>query len=69
MTKAIGKALANEIPQLFSDVIFTVREGDKFFWDTAAAGVDVKTRNLPIAARQKPYFGIILDKWTNRSST
>jgi hypothetical protein len=66
MTKAIGKALANEIPQLFSDVIYTVREGTGFFWDTAAANVDVKTRNLPIAAKQKPDFASIMDKWTVR---
>ena len=66
MTKAIGKALANEIPQLFSDVIYTVREGTNFYWDTAAANVDVKTRNLPIAAKQKPDFGVIMNKWKGR---
>lgn len=66
MTKAVGKAMANDIPQLFSDVIYTVREGDRFFWDTAAANVDVKTRNLPIAAKQKPDFAQIMDKWTKR---
>lgn len=68
MTKAIGKALANEIPQLFSDVIYTVREGTNFYWDTAAANVDTKTRNLPIAAKQKPDFNLILNKWTARGA-
>ncbi len=66
MTKAVGKALANEIPQLFSDVIYTVREGTNFYWDTAAANVDVKSRNLPIAAKQKPDLGTIMAKWTSR---
>lgn len=66
MTKAIGKALANEIPQLFSDVIYTVREGSNFYWDTAAANVDTKTRNLPIAAKQRPDFGVIMEKWKSR---
>lgn len=66
MTKAVGKALANEIPQLFSDVIYTVREGTNFYFDTAAANVDVKTRNLPIAAKQPPNLGRIMDKWTSR---
>ena len=66
MTKAIGRALANEIPQLFSDVIYTVREGTTFYFDTAAANVDVKTRNLPIAAKQQPNLGRIMDKWTSR---
>lgn len=66
MTKLIGKALANEVPQLFSDVIFTVREGTNFYWDTAASNVDVKTRNLPIAGKQAPDFGRIMDKWVSR---
>lgn len=66
MTKAIGKALSGEIPQLFSDVIYTVREGTNFYWDTAISNVDVKTRNLPIQSKIKPDFGQIFDKWTNR---
>ncbi len=66
MVKAVGKALANEIPQLFSDVIYTVREGVNWYWDTAAANVDVKTRSLPIAAKQKPDFGAIMAKWVSR---
>lgn len=67
MTKAIGKALANDIPQLFSDVIYTVREGDAFYWDTAASNVDLKSRNLPIRSKQAPDFGVIMDKWKKRS--
>ena len=68
MTKSIGKALANEIPQLFSDVIYCQREGTNFYWDTAAANVDTKTRNLPIAAKQKPDFHLVLDKWLSRGA-
>lgn len=68
MTKSIGKALAGDIPQLFSDVIYTVREGTNFYWDTAAASVDTKTRNLPIASKQSPDFGLIMEKWKARSS-
>ena len=68
MTKAIGKAMANDIPQLFSDTIYTIREGTNFYWDTAAANVDVKTRNLPIASKLPPDFGQILNKWKNRAS-
>lgn len=66
MTKAIGKAMANDIPQLFSDVIYCVREGTNWYWDTAAGNVDVKTRSLPISSKIKPDFGQIMDKWTNR---
>jgi hypothetical protein len=67
MTRTIGKALANDIPQLFSDTIFTVREGTNFYWDTAAANVDVKTRNLPIQSKLPPDFGLIMAKWLARS--
>lgn len=66
MTKAIGKALSGDIPPLFSDVIYTVREGTSFSWDTAAGNVDVKSRNLPIASKQKPDFATIMDKWKSR---
>ncbi len=66
MVKAVGKALANEIPQLFSDVIYAVREGTQFTWDTASMMVDTKTRNLPIAAKQRPDFATIMNKWTSR---
>jgi hypothetical protein len=68
MVSSIGKALAGQIPQLFSDVIYTVREGTNFYWDTANASADTKTRNLPIAAKQAPDFAVIMDKWTKRGA-
>ena len=67
MIKAIGKALATEIPTLFSEIIYTTREGDKFFWDTAAYGVDTKTRSLGYRAKIEPNFALILDVWKKRS--
>ncbi len=67
MIKAIGKALASEIPTLFSDVIYTTREGDKFFWDTAAYGVDTKTRSLGIRSKISPDFAQIFDVWKKRA--
>lgn len=66
MVKAIGKALAGEIPPLFSDVIYTQREGDKFYWDTAAYGVDTKTRSLGYRSKIDPSFGQIMDLWLKR---
>lgn len=66
MVKAIGKALGGDIPQLFSDVIYTVREGDKFFWDTAAYGVDCKTRSLGYRSKINPDFGEIMKVWKQR---
>jgi hypothetical protein len=61
MIKAIGKALATEIPTLFSDVIYTTREGSTFYWDTAAYGVDTKTRSLGYRSKIEPNFALIMD--------
>jgi len=66
MVKSIGKALANEIPQLFSDVILTVRENAQFYWDTAAFGADTKTRSLGYRSKIDPNFAQIMDKWVSR---
>lgn len=66
MVAALGKAITSQIPQPFSDVILTVREGDKFFWDTANSQADVKTRNLPIASKIPADFGAIVSKWESR---
>lgn len=68
MTKAVGAAISGDIPPLFSDVIYSVREGTAFYWDTANASVDVKTRNLPIAAKLLPDYAQIFDKWKTRNS-
>lgn len=67
MIKAIGKALATEIPTLFSDVIYAVRDGSKFAWDTAAYGVDTKTRSLGYRAGIEPNFAAIFDVWKRRA--
>jgi hypothetical protein len=69
MVKSAGKALADEIPQLFSDVIYTVREADKFYWDTAAFGVDSKTRSLGYRSKIEPNFALIMDLWKKRAAT
>lgn len=67
MTKSIGKALADDIPPLFSEVIYCHREGKEWWWDTAATNVDTKTRYLPIANKIRPDFAQIMDKWLERS--
>lgn len=66
MVKAIGKALAGDIPQLFSDVIYAEREGDKFYWNTAAYGVDTKTRSLGYRSKITPDFGQLMETWKQR---
>lgn len=66
MVSTLGKALAPKLPPMFSDVILTVREGNKFTWDTGSAMADVKTRNLPIQAGLPADFGGIIAKWKSR---
>lgn len=62
----LGKALPSKIPPMFSDVILTVRLGKEFFWDTENPMADVKSRNLPIAAKNSPTFASIIGKWKSR---
>ena len=69
MTKAIGKAMGDDIPQLFSEVIGCVRDGTNWYWDTANSALDTKTRSLPIQSKIKPEFSQIMDKWTERAKT
>jgi hypothetical protein len=62
----LGRALAPKIPPMFSDVILSVRTGDKWTWDTANVQADLKTRNLPIRADNAPNFASIVAKWKAR---
>lgn len=62
----VGQAICGEIPPMFSDVIYTVREGSAFTWDTAAYGVDTKTRSLGYRKGIQPNFGQIMDLWVKR---
>jgi hypothetical protein len=62
----LGRALAPKIPVMFSDVILSQRDGNKFSWSTANPLADLKARNLPIADGLSQNFGQILDKWQSR---
>lgn len=64
----VGTAIQPQIPPLFSDVIYTVREADRFWWDTAAYGVVTKTRSLGYKSKIVPDFAAIMDLWMKRSS-
>jgi hypothetical protein len=66
MTKGIGKAMADDIPPLFSEVLFCHREGQNWYWDTSAPNVTTKTRYLPIKPKIIPDLGVVLDKWLKR---
>jgi hypothetical protein len=68
MASTLGKALAPKIPAMFSDVILTVRQGDKWTWDTANVMADLKTRNLPIKSDNPPSFAPIVIKWKARAA-
>lgn len=66
MVATLGRKLAPKIPKYFSDVVQCVRENADFYWDTAAYNVACKTRNLPIASKQKPSFVPLVNKWKER---
>lgn len=68
MVGALGRKLAPKLPRTFSDVILTVKEGNKFTWSTAALNVDLKARSLPIKDGLTPSFGQIVDVWKRRNS-
>lgn len=62
----LGQKLAPKIGRFFSDIILSKRDGTKFTWSTAAAGIDLKVRNVPIADNQTPSFVPIVKKWHTR---
>jgi len=68
MASTLGVKLAPKIPAMFSDVILTTRQGDKWSWDTANSMADLKTRNLPIKADLPPNFAAIVTKWYARAA-
>lgn len=67
MVSTLGRKLAPRLPRYFSDVIQTIRDGDKFTWSTAGFNVATKARNLPIADKLPPSFVPLLTQWRERS--
>lgn len=64
----LGQKLPPLIPPMFSDVIYAMREGVKWTWNTAGVGVVTKARNLPWAEGIAPDFGPILSRWKERAT-
>jgi hypothetical protein len=62
----IGQKLPPLIPPMFSDVIYAVREGKKWTWNTAGTGVVTKARNLPWSEGLEPSFRPIFERWSQR---
>jgi AAA domain len=66
MVKTIGKALAPEVPIYWSDVIQTLRQGDKFTWSTFGTNITAKGRNVPFKAGMIPSFVPLFAGWKKR---
>lgn len=63
----VGQKLAPLIPPMFADVIYCIRDGKNWSWNTSGAGVVTKARNLPWAEGMKPDFRVIYDSWKKAS--
>lgn len=68
MVSTLGRALPPKIPPMFSDVILSVRNADKWTWDTANPQADLKTRNLSVRSDNPPSFAPIFAKWQSRNA-
>lgn len=68
MVSTLGKKLAPRLPRFFSDVVYTKKEVDRFFWSTASPGVDTKQRNLPLGDKLLPSFVPLLETWKQRAA-
>lgn len=66
MVSTLGQKLAPELPKYFSDVIQTIRTGEKFSWSTAVSNMAVKARNVPIRPDLPPSFQPLIDSWKSR---
>lgn len=64
--KTVGTAIQPDIPTLFSDVLYSVREASQFYWDTAAYGVVTKTRSLGYRSKITPDYAQIMNLWKGR---
>lgn len=64
----VGQKLAPLIPPMFSDVIYCVRDGKTWSWNTSGTGVVTKARYLPWAEGMKPDFRVIYDEWVKAST-
>lgn len=63
MASTLGKKLAPKLPRFFHEVVLCQREGTHFTWSTAAVGVDLKAKYLPIAENLAPTFVPLVEAW------
>ena len=52
----LGKAINDEIPKPFDEVVCTKRDGGKFYWSTTEGNYDLKARKLPFSDELDPTF-------------
>lgn len=64
---ALGAKLGPRLPHMFSDVVVSIKEGDKFRWSTAELNYDLKNRALPISDKLEPSFEQIINVWRHRN--
>lgn len=63
---ALGNKLAPKLGRYFTDVILCAQQAGQFTWSTAAAGADLKARNLPLQDKLTPGVGQMLERWKQR---
>lgn len=63
---ALGSKLGPKLGRFFSEVVMTIKDGDKFKWSTMEKMADVKQRSLPISAGLEPSFAPIVLAHQNR---
>jgi hypothetical protein len=61
--KTLGQKLGPDLPRMFSDVIRTRRNADKFVWDTSDSQAVVVGRHLPFKHDLEPSFVPLIENW------
>ena len=69
MTSTLGAKLAPKIPPFFSEVVFSRREADQFYWSNITPNVDLKKRALPFSDKLVPTFVPVVEAYTARKKT
>lgn len=59
----LGKAITQDVPKNFSDVVWAVRNGDKFHWSTVMPNCMSKAINFPLKDKIDSNFSIAITKW------
>jgi hypothetical protein len=66
MAATLGRKLAPQLPIYMSDVILSRRKGTEFSWSTAAHGIDLKARNVPLSDKITPSFAPLYKFWKEK---